>query len=131
MRVDKKIGSFWGYVWRFGGSDGGPQGFRWLIYTPMTWMEWVKKKIGVIGNFGLGDGSLILSTRSNRGLLRPSSRPLRLTGWPSGGPLRLRCLYFTRKPDSNTRKNARRILRKENHAQLSSSRVLMKNLTMR
>ena len=30
-------------VW---GSDGGPQGFTWPIYTPMAWMKWVEKKDG-------------------------------------------------------------------------------------
>ena len=50
----RKIVSFWGYVWRFGGSDRGPQGPRWLIYTPMAWMKWVEKRIGVIGNFRAG-----------------------------------------------------------------------------
>ena len=50
--------SFLGYVWRFGGSDRGSQGPKWLIYAPMAWIKWVENRIGVIGIFGWEDGSL-------------------------------------------------------------------------
>ena len=48
-RVDKE--NFWGYLWQFGGSDGGTQGPIGLI---MAWMKWIEKRNGAIGNFRAG-----------------------------------------------------------------------------
>ena len=57
----RKIGLLWGYVWRFGGSDGGPHGPRWPIYVPMAWMKWVEKKDGCHWRF-LGERTGYLPT---------------------------------------------------------------------
>ena len=54
MRVDKENCVVLGICMVVWGVCQGPQGPRWLIYTPMAWMKWVEKRIGVIGNFGAG-----------------------------------------------------------------------------
>ena len=55
--IGEKLIIFW-VCMVFGGSDGGPQGPKWLIYAPMAWIKLVEKKNGSWAVLGQQDGSL-------------------------------------------------------------------------